>query len=67
MDSTGGGGDSVVGMDGGCTRIYEAVSDTVSSEDHLSPGWRSWSGVLVNLLLNLSTIVADAVTFFRKM
>ena len=68
MYSTGrGGGDSVVGMDGGCTRIDEAVSDTFSSEARLAPGWQGWSGVLGDFLLIFSTIVSDAVASLRQM
>ena len=72
MDSTGrGGSDSIVGMDGGCTRtrLAESVSDTVSSEARLSPGMvgRGWSSVLGNFLPNLSTIVANAGMSFRQM
>ena len=38
MDSTGRVGDnSVLGMDGECTRLDETVSDTVSSDDCLAP------------------------------
>ena len=40
-DSTGmggGGGESVVGMDGECTRIAEDISNPVSSEARLVPG-----------------------------
>ena len=64
-----GGGDSIVGMDGECTHLAEAVSDPVSSEAHLAPGLvgRGWSGIPGNLLLNLLTIVDDAVMSFWNM
>ena len=70
MYSTGrGGGDYVVGMEGECTRLGEAVSNPVSSEARLAPGLvgRGWSEVLGNFLLNLSIIVANAVTPLRQM
>ena len=67
MDSTGGGGDSVVGMDGECTRIAEDISNPVSSEARLAPGWKYWSGVLGNFLLNFSKIIANDVTSFQQM
>ena len=70
MESTGkDGGDSVGGMDGECTCIAEEVSYPNSSEDCLAPGLvgQGWSGALGYFLLNLSKIVADAVTSFRHM
>ena len=54
-------------MDGGCTRIDEAVSDPFSSEARLAPGWQGWSGVLGDFLLIFSTIVSDAVASLRQM
>ena len=71
MESTGkgGGGDSVGGVDGECTRLAEVVSYTDSSEALLAPSLvgRDWSGSLGDSLLKFSTIVADAVTSFRHM
>ena len=63
------GCDYIVGMDRECTRIVEAVSDPVSFEARIAPGLvgQVWSGVLWNFLLNLSKIVADAVTSFWHM
>ena len=61
------GGDSVVGMDGECTCLAEAVSDPVSSEARLASVWRGWYGVLGGFLLDFLTIVANAVTSFRQM
>ena len=54
-------------MDGECTRLDEAVSNPVPSEARLAPGWKGWSGVLGDLLLNLLMIVAGTVTSFRQM
>ena len=70
MESTGRyGGDSVGGMDGECICLAEAVSYLDSYEDCLAPGLvgQGWSGALGYSLLNLSKIVADAVTSFRNM
>ena len=60
-------GDSVVSMDGEYNRLAEAVSDTISSEACIDPGWQGWSGVLGDFLLNLSTFVADAVPYIWQM
>ena len=56
-------------MDEEFTRLDEAVYDPVSSGACISPGLvgKGWYGVLGDFLLNLSTIVANAVTSFRKM
>ena len=70
MESTGKyGGDSVGGMDMECTCIAEEVSYPDSSQDCLQSGLvgQGWSGALGDFLLNLSKIVADAVTSFRNM
>ena len=70
MDPTGrGGGDYIGGMDGECTRIDEVVSNMESSVYLLAPGLvgKCYSGALGNFLLNLSKIVANAVTSFCHM
>ena len=69
MDLTDRGGDDyVVGMDGECSHLADTVYNTVSSEASLAPGLvgRGWSGVFGNFLLNLLTIFANAVTYFRQ-
>ena len=56
-------------MDGECTRISDAASDTVSSEASFTSGLarQGCSGVLGNFSLNLVTIVSNTVMSFRNM
>ena len=55
MDSTGRGrGDSVVGMEGECDRLDEAVYNIISSDARIAPGLvgQGWYGILDNFFLN---------------
>ena len=56
-------------MEGEWTRLAETWSEEESSDTRLATGLfaRAWSVILGNLVLNRSTILANAVTSFRQM
>ena len=62
-------GNYVVGIDGECTHLSETLSYAVSSEARFVPVLlgQDWLVILEDFLLKWSTIVANAVTSFRKM
>ena len=56
-------------IEGEWTRLSDSWSEDMSSNTLFSNGLlvQAWSVILGNLLLNLSTTFADAVTSFRHM
>ena len=64
-----GGGGYVVGVVVECKYLYEEVYYPLFSGAFLDPGLvgLGWYGVLGYCVLNLLSIVADAVTYFCKM
>ena len=70
LESSGGcGGNTLIWVYGGCTRLSNMWLESSSSETRFSTGFlvQDWSFILGNLVLNSSTIVADSVISFRHM
>ena len=58
----------VFGIEGGWTRLAENWSEEELSDIRLETGLlsRAWYIIIRNLVLNRSTTLADAVTYFRQ-